>query len=48
MYVDLRQKVVASLIGVAFVVGALALFPWWVALLVFFVLVPFYVKVLPA
>ncbi|WP_408959783.1 hypothetical protein [Natrinema sp. 74] len=48
MHVDLRQKVVASIVGVAFVVGALALFPWWVALLVAFVLAPFYVKILPA
>ncbi|WP_222920280.1 hypothetical protein [Natrinema sp. SYSU A 869] len=48
MYIDLRQKVIASIIGVLFVVGALVLFPWWVALFVFLVIVPFYMKVLTA
>ncbi|ELY82462.1 hypothetical protein [Natrinema pallidum] len=48
MYIDLRQKVIASIIGVLFLVGALVLFPWWVALFVFAVMLPFYRRVLTA
>ncbi|MDS0475910.1 hypothetical protein [Natrinema sp. 1APR25-10V2] len=48
MYIDLRQKVIASVVGVVFVLGALVLFPWWLALLVFFAMVPFYMKILTA
>ncbi|MGQ3412559.1 hypothetical protein [Natrinema versiforme] len=48
MYIDLRQKVLASVIGVLFVVGAFVLFSWWLALLVFFVILPFFMKVLTA
>ncbi|ELY64932.1 hypothetical protein [Natrinema versiforme] len=48
MYIDLHQKVVASVIGVLFVVGAFVLATWWLALVVFFVMAPFFLKVLTA
>ncbi|WP_226005080.1 hypothetical protein [Natrinema salinisoli] len=48
MHITLREKVIALIVGVMFVVGALALFSWVVAFFVFLVMVPFYAKILPA
>ncbi|WP_254762727.1 hypothetical protein [Natrinema marinum] len=48
MYIDLRQKVIAGVVGVTFVLGALVLFSWWLALFVSLVMGPFYMKVLTA
>ena len=48
MYIDLREKALASIVGMLFVLGAFVLFTWWLALLVAFVIAPFYMKVLTA
>ena len=48
MYVSLRQKAILSTVGLVFSIGILLLFPWWLVLLAFAVMGPFFLKILTA
>ncbi|MFC4541129.1 hypothetical protein ACFO5R_04205 [Halosolutus amylolyticus] len=48
MYLDIRQKLIASVVGILFALGMLILFPWWLALLGYGAMLPFFARVLAA
>ncbi len=48
MYVSLFQKVVASVIGVLFVLLLLVIGSWWFAILGLVAIAPFFTKILTA
>ena len=48
MYLDIRQKLIASIIGLLFALGVTLLFPWWLALVAYGAMIPFFTRVLAA
>lgn len=48
MYLDIRQKLIASIVGILFALGVLLLFPWWLAFVAYGAMIPFFAKVLAA
>ncbi|WP_247003772.1 hypothetical protein [Halosolutus gelatinilyticus] len=48
MYLSIRQKLTASSIGLLFAIGVLHLFPYWLALVAFGAMIPFFTRVLAA
>ena len=48
MYLDIRQKALASSVGLVFALGILLIFPWWLAFLAFGAMIPFFTRVLAA
>ncbi|ELZ06344.1 hypothetical protein C482_00940 [Natrialba chahannaoensis JCM 10990] len=48
MYIDFRQKLLASIVGLGFATMIIVLSPWWFALLALCTMVPFFAKVLTA
>lgn len=48
MRVSLGQKLLVGLVGIGFALFVLLFFPWWLALLGLFAMVPFFAKVLTA
>ncbi|WP_265109701.1 hypothetical protein [Halosolutus halophilus] len=48
MYLDVRQKLIASIVGLLFALGAMLLFPWWLALVAYGAMFPFFARVLAA
>lgn len=48
MRVSLGQKLVVAVVGIGFALFLLLFFPWWLALIGLFAMVPFFSKVLTA
>ncbi|WP_171908185.1 hypothetical protein [Natrialba sp. SSL1] len=48
MYIDFRQKLIASIVGLGFAIVIIFFAPWWFAFLAFCAMIPFFAKLLTA